>query len=83
MWVFDHSSCHAATADDALDVNKMNVRPGGKQRIMRDTTWNGRVWKLYYTDMDEKKVAESAGGAWGVDGWEECRTDEENSWQTL
>ena len=40
VWVFDHSSCHAAMADDALDVNKMNVKPGGKQRIMRDTTWN-------------------------------------------
>jgi hypothetical protein len=34
VWVFDHSSCHAAMADDALDVNRMNVRPGGKQRIM-------------------------------------------------
>ena len=42
MWVFDHSSCHAAMADDALDVSKMNVKPGGKQRVMRDTTWNGK-----------------------------------------
>jgi hypothetical protein len=42
VWVFDHSSCHAAMADDALDVSKLNVKPGGKQRIMRDTTWNGR-----------------------------------------
>ena len=33
--VFDHSSCRAAMLD-ALDVNKMNVKPGGKQRIMRD-----------------------------------------------
>ena len=57
VWVFDHSSCHAAMADDALDVNKMNVRPGGKQRIMRDTTWDGRVWKMYYTERDGKKVA--------------------------
>ena len=31
VWVFDHSSCHAAMADDALDVNAMNVKPGGKQ----------------------------------------------------
>ena len=30
----DHSSCHAAMVDNALDVSKMNVRPGGKQRIM-------------------------------------------------
>jgi len=36
VWVFDHSSCHATMADDALDVNKMNVNPGGK-RVMRDT----------------------------------------------
>ena len=57
MWVFDHSSCHAAMADDAFDVNKMNVRPGGKQRIMRETTWNGKVWKMYYTERDGKKVA--------------------------
>lgn len=32
-WVFNHSSCHAAMADDELDASKMNVRPGGKQRL--------------------------------------------------
>ena len=57
VWVFDHSSCHAAMANDALDVNKMNVKPGGQQRIMRDTTWNGKVWKMYFEDKDGKKVA--------------------------
>lgn len=31
VWVFDHNSCHAAMADDALDVNHMNVKPGGQQ----------------------------------------------------
>ena len=36
VWIFDHSSCHAAMADDALDINHMNVKPGGKQRIMHD-----------------------------------------------
>ena len=30
VWVFDHSSCHAAMADDALDASKMNVNPDGK-----------------------------------------------------
>ena len=30
VWIFDHSSCHAAMLDDALDVNKMNVNPSGK-----------------------------------------------------
>ena len=32
--MFDHSSCHAAMVDDALDVNRMNVGPGVKQIIM-------------------------------------------------
>ena len=39
-WVFDHSSCHAAMADDALNASKMNKKPGGKQPRMRDTVWN-------------------------------------------
>ena len=25
VWMFDHSSCHAAMAEDSLDVTKMNV----------------------------------------------------------
>ena len=57
MWVFDHSSCHAAMADDALELSKMNVKPGGKQRIMHDTTWKRRIWKMYYTDHYGRKVA--------------------------
>ena len=51
VWVFDHSSCHAAMADDALEVSKM------KQRIMHDMMWNGRIWKMYYTDHEGRKVA--------------------------
>ena len=56
VWVFDHSSCHAAMADDALDVNAMNVKPGGKQRIMKDTIWNGKEWHMYTTAQDGTKV---------------------------
>lgn len=42
IWIFDHSSCHGAMAEDSLDVNRMNVKPGGKQRRMRgrETTNN-------------------------------------------
>ena len=29
MWIFDHSSCHAAMLDDALDVSKININPRG------------------------------------------------------
>lgn len=42
VWVFDHSSCYAAMADNALDVGIMNVKLEGAQRTMRDTVWNGR-----------------------------------------
>ena len=48
VWVFDHSSCHAAMADDALDASKMNVNPGSKQRVMWDTVWQGRVQTMNY-----------------------------------
>lgn len=34
VWVLDHSSCHAAMADNSLD-SKMNANPGGKQRKMK------------------------------------------------
>ena len=48
-WIFDHSSCHAARSDDALDVSRMNVKPVGKQPKMRDTVWNGRVQKMNFS----------------------------------
>ena len=57
VWVFDHSNCHAAMADDALDVGKTNVKPGGKQWIMRDITWDGRIWKMYFMDSGGRKIA--------------------------
>ena len=49
VWIFDHSSCHAAMPDDALDVSKMNVNPGGKQRVMRDGWWGGKPQKMNYS----------------------------------
>ena len=48
VWTFDHSSCHAAMPDDALDVNKMNVNPGGKQKVTRDGLYNGKVQHMNY-----------------------------------
>jgi len=47
-WVLDHSSCHGAYSDDALNAYKMNAKPGGKQPAMRDTEWNGKsiLWCL-------------------------------------
>lgn len=37
VFVFDCSSSHEAFAKDALNVNNMNVKPGGKQVHMHDT----------------------------------------------
>jgi hypothetical protein len=37
LWVFDCSSSHEGLASDALNVNNMNVHPGGKQTLMCDT----------------------------------------------
>lgn len=39
LWrlVFDCSSAHDALSDDALNVNNMNAKPGGKQNKLHDT----------------------------------------------
>lgn len=49
VWLFDHSSCHAAMPEDALDIHKMNVNPGGKQRVMRDGFWNGKPQTMNFS----------------------------------
>ncbi len=52
-WFFDHSSCHKAFPDDALDVKKVNVHPGGAQAIMHATEWGGRPQLM----VDENGIA--------------------------
>ena len=37
VWIFDCLSAHDSFGDNALNINNMNVRPGGKQRKLRDT----------------------------------------------
>lgn len=37
MWIFNHSSCHGAKADDSLNVSKMNVIAGGEAAC--NETW--------------------------------------------
>ena len=54
VWLFDHSSCHAAMADDALDVDYMNVKPGGKQQVMHDTCWCGMEQKMVFSPTGMK-----------------------------
>ena len=49
VWIFDHSSCHAAMPDDALDVSKKNVNSGGKQRVMHDGWWDGKPQSMNFS----------------------------------
>lgn len=37
IWLFDCSSAHEGLAADALNVNNMNINPGGKQKHLRTT----------------------------------------------
>ena len=53
-WIFDQSSCHKAFAEDALNANRMNVRPGGAQSRMRDTVWARQVQKMVLADGTPK-----------------------------
>ena len=41
-------------AENALNVERMNVNPGGMQPAMRNTTWNGHVQKMVFPDGTTK-----------------------------
>ena len=43
-----HKPSHATITEDSLDLTKMNVNPGGKQKVMRDGFWEGKVQKINY-----------------------------------
>ena len=43
-----------AFAEDALNVRRMNVQPGGAQPAMRDTMWGRRVQKMVMEDGTPK-----------------------------
>ena len=38
IFLFDNAPSHKKVADDSLNVDKMNVHPGGKQPAMCNTT---------------------------------------------
>ena len=54
VWLFDHSSCHRAFAEESLNSRVMNVKPGGAQPRMRDTIWAGRVQTMVLDDGTPK-----------------------------
>ena len=64
VFLFDQSGGHTAFSDDALNVNHMNVRPGGAQAKLHDTVWNGRGQKMVFSDgtpKGMKRVLEERG----------------------
>ena len=57
VFAFDNSSSHAKLADDTLNVTNMNLNPGGKQPIMRDTIFNGQIQSMVFlTDHPDEKL---------------------------
>ena len=47
LWIFDQSSNHTIKSNDALNANRMIVKPGGKNTpIMRDTVWEGQFFSM-------------------------------------
>ena len=45
VWIFDHSSI-ASMPEGALEVSKMNVNPGGKQRV----PYSGKFWNVKFSN---------------------------------
>lgn len=50
LFLFDNAPSHKKCAEDALNADKMNVRPGGKQPLLRDTIFDGQVQKMVMDD---------------------------------
>ena len=46
LFLFDNAPSHRKIHDNALNADRMNVGPGGKQLKMRDIVWDGGVQKL-------------------------------------
>lgn len=64
IFLFDNAPSHKELAEDALNADKMNVGPGGKQPVMRNTVWNGEVQKLVNENGQPKgmrKILEERG----------------------
>ena len=46
VFIFDHAPSHMKKPEDALNVDRMNVKDGGKQPFMRDSVWNGTIQQM-------------------------------------
>lgn len=56
VFAFDNSS---SLADDTLNAANMNLNLGGKQPIMRDTSFNGQIQSMVFpNDYPDEKLRE-------------------------
>ena len=54
IFLFDNAPSHRKYPPDGLNPANMNVYPGGKQAIMRDTIWDGNAQKMVLPDGTPK-----------------------------
>ena len=54
IFMFNNAPSHRKFPEDGLNATAMNVRPGGKQPVMRDTSWNDRIQKMTLPDGTPK-----------------------------
>lgn len=57
LWLFDNAPSHRKMADDALNVNNMNMKPGGHKPILHDTQFtdaNGVVHQQQMYTFNQK-----------------------------
>ena len=50
LFLFDNTPSHRKMADNLLNADVMNVYPGGKQPLMRDTEWAGEIQTMALLD---------------------------------
>ena len=54
IFMFDNAPSHRKFPKDGLNATTMNVKPGGKQPVMRDTVWDGKVQKMSLPDGNQR-----------------------------
>ena len=54
IFLFDNAPSHRKYPPDGLNPANMNVYPGGKQAVMRDTVWDGSTQKMVLQDGTPK-----------------------------
>ena len=54
IFLFDNAPSHKKYPSDGLNAATMNVYPGGKQPVMRDTIWNGETQQMVQHDGTPK-----------------------------